>query len=214
MNDDAQSLGTDAATTQTAPGTVLEFWFGELDAEGLAAAAKSSRWWKKDPAFDARIRDRFLADQQAAMRGGYSHWCDDAPGRLALVILLDQFTRNMFRDSAAMFEADALALHTALDGIACGADTQLRGQHRIFLYMPLMHSEDLARQRECVEHMRGWHDASTGALRESLESNLRFAIAHHDIIERWGRFPHRNALLGRPSTADELAFLQQPGSSF
>ncbi len=171
---------------------VLTFWF-----------ADPGRWWKKDPAFDAEIRDRFLALHNAIERGEREDWLETRRGALSYVIVLDQFSRNMFRDSARMFESDARALAAARRILDGGADRSLSRDERMFLYMPFMHSEDMVDQDRCV-----WLFAS------ALQEWLRYAEEHRDVIRRFGRFPHRNALLGRQSTPEELDFLNQPGSSF
>jgi uncharacterized protein (DUF924 family) len=171
---------------------VLTFWFGD-----------SGRWWKKDPAFDAEIQDHFLELHDAVMRGQREDWLETSRGTLAYVIVLDQFSRNMFRGSARMFESDPRALAAARPALDRGFDRGLSGAERMFLYMPFMHSENIADQDRCVELF---------AL--PLKQWLPYAEEHREIIRRFGRFPHRNALLGRPSTSDELEFLKQQGSSF
>jgi uncharacterized protein (DUF924 family) len=171
---------------------VLTFWF-----------ADPGRWWKKAPAFDAEVRERFLALHDAVERGACADWGESPRGALAYVIVLDQFSRNMFRDSARMFESDARALATARRALDRGFDQGLSRDERMFLYMPFMHSEDIGDQERCV-----------GLFEASVPDTLRFAEQHRDIIRRFGRFPHRNALLGRSSTVEELEFLKQPGASF
>jgi uncharacterized protein (DUF924 family) len=193
---------------------VLGFWFGTLDAEGRATKEVAARWWTKDPAFDQALRDRFGALHEEVLRGEHDDWLASARGRLAAVIVLDQLSRNMFRGSARMFAADDRALAIAEEGIARGQDRELAYAERSFLYLPLEHSEDLVRQERCVELFRTWRDEAPEALRGGIDDSLDYAIAHRDIIRRFGRFPHRNALLGRESTAEELEFLKQPGSSF
>lgn len=193
---------------------VLSFWFGELDAQGRADPEQVKRWWKKDPAFDETIRQRFGALHEALMRRQYGEWLESARGRLAAVIVLDQFSRNMFRGTAAMFASDSRALEFAEAGIAQRDDRRLALAERGFLYMPLEHSEDLARQERCVALFHAWRDGLPQALRSNVESMVHFAERHHEIIRRFGRFPHRNAILGRSSSPQELEFLNQPGSSF
>ena len=193
---------------------ILEFWLGALDAHGLASEAHRRRWWNKDPAFDEEIRRRFLAAHQAVLAGQRARWLDTPSGRLASIIVLDQFSRNMFRDTPRMFAADHRAQQLTLDGLAGGDDGALPVDPRVFCYMPLMHAEDLALQDRCVSLFTALRDTLAGPARQRIDNNLRFAIQHREIIARFGRFPHRNAALGRPSTAEELAFLEQPGSSF
>jgi uncharacterized protein (DUF924 family) len=171
---------------------VLAFWF-----------ADPARWWKKDPAFDAEVRERFLALHEVIDRGDREDWLETARGALAFVVVLDQFSRNMFRGTARSFASDARARMAARRAVERGDDQALTDDQRPFLYMPLMHSEDLADQDRCC------------ALFAAARSDqLRYAESHRDIIRRFGRFPHRNALLGRASTPEEEGFLKQPGSSF
>lgn len=172
---------------------VLAFWL-----------ADPARWWTKDPAFDAEVRDRFGAVHAAIERREHEAWLETPRGAEAYVIALDQFSRNMFRDTPRMFASDAQALAAARTAVARGFDQALPPTERTWLYMPFMHSEDLADQDHCVALFQG----------VAAPENLRFAEAHRDIIRRFGRFPHRNAILGRASTPEELAFLREPGSSF
>jgi uncharacterized protein (DUF924 family) len=196
------------------PEEVLSFWFGELGADGKADKTHAERWWRKDDAFDALVRKQFAATWQAAMRGECDAWLEAARSCLAYVIVLDQFPRNMFRGSGQSFATDAHALAAVNEGIARGHDRALVGDERVFFYMPLMHSEALSDQERCVALFQQLRDDSPESMRETLENNVRFAERHRDIIAAWGRFPHRNALLGRASTAEELAFLKEPNSSF
>jgi uncharacterized protein (DUF924 family) len=193
---------------------VLQFWFGELDASGRADPQHSSCWWKKDSAFDASIRERFLALHEALRRGECATWRDSARGRLAYLIVLDQFSRNMFRDTAASFASDELALAAATDGIDLDLDRRLRLDERAFFYMPLVHSEQITVQDRCVHLYKGFAGELPEALRASLTQRVEFAERHRDIIRRFGRFPHRNAILGRTSTPEEIEFLKEPGSGF
>jgi uncharacterized protein (DUF924 family) len=193
---------------------VLEFWFGPLSADGRADAAHAQRWWKKDAAFDALIRERFLALYDAVANGEREAWLRSARGALAYVIVLDQFSRNMFRDSPRMFEQDARALRAARAAIDSGFDRQLAFDERGFLYMPLMHSEERATQARCVALFEALRDEEQGEKRERAAGSVDFAKRHRDIVERFGRFPHRNVVLGRTSTPEEMEFLTQPGSSF
>jgi uncharacterized protein (DUF924 family) len=169
---------------------VLAFW----------RDAGPRRWFKKDPVFDAGFRDRFLAAHEAATRGELAGWAGHAEGALALLILLDQLPRNAFRGSPRMFATDALALELARRSIAAGFDQQVDAGLRNFFYLPFMHSEDPQDQQQAV------------VLTEPLgDEPHRFAVMHRDIIDRFGRFPHRNALLGRASSADEERFLAEGG---
>lgn len=179
----------------TMPDDILRFWFDELT---------PAQWWRADPALDERIRQRFGALHAAAVAGELFEWRERPEGRLAEIIVLDQFSRNLYRGTAGAFAADPMALALAQEAVRAGADRALATPRRAFVYLPYMHSESL-RIHAQAEHLFS---------AEGLEDNLRAERQHKAILERFGRYPHRNAALGRPSTADELAFLQQPGSSF
>ncbi len=174
---------------------VLAFWFTELS---------PAQWWGKDAALDRAIAQRFGATLAAARAAELVGWRDAAPGRLAEVIVLDQFSRNIFRERPESFAADGMALTLAQEAVRGGFDRQLAVGERAFLYMPYMHSESA----------RIHQDALRLFDQPGLENNLDFERRHHAIIARFGRYPHRNAILGRASSAEEIAFLQQPGSSF
>jgi uncharacterized protein (DUF924 family) len=204
----------DTTTQLPRADAVLQFWFGELDATGRADEAHSARWWSKDAALDASIREQFLALHKALMLGECASWRDSARGRLAYLIVLDQFSRNMFRDSAEMFASDELAMTAAMNGIDLDLDRQLRVDERAFFYMPLMHSEQLEAHERCVNLYKGLATELPEALRANMTARVKYAEQHRDIIRRFGRFPHRNAMLARESTPEELEFLKQPGSTF
>lgn len=176
------------------PEDVVAYWFGQPQA----------RQFQKDPAFDQEIRDRFETLHRALGMGEHDDWRAAPRGRLAAIIVLDQFSRNMFRDTARMFESDERALELTLEGLARRDDQALTEAERMFFYMPLMHAEDLPLQERAVDLFTALGNANA----------TKFAIAHRDIVQRFGRFPHRNAVLGRTSTPEELAFLDGPGSSF
>lgn len=193
---------------------VLDFWFGPLDADGCADSEHSARWWKKDPGMDEEIRRRFGELHRAIRAGELDDWLADPRGRLAQVIVLDQFSRNMFRGTPASFASDPRALQLALEGLDRGDDRALPRDQRFFLYMPLMHSEELAMQDRMVALFEALLAEAPPALREKTAGFVKYAEMHRDIIRRFGRFPHRNAILDRASTREEVAFLEQPGSSF
>ncbi|MEJ6656862.1 MAG: DUF924 family protein [Pseudomonas sp.] len=174
---------------------ILEFWFEEL---------KPAMWWKKDEQLDQLIRQRFGALHRQAASGELWQWRAAPEGRLAEIILLDQFSRNMHRDRPESFAQDGMALVLAQEAIAAAADLALPVSYRNFLYMPFMHSESLAIHERAVVLF------ST----PGMEGNLDFELRHRDILQRFGRYPHRNKILGRTSTEEELVFLTQPGSSF
>lgn len=175
------------------PEEVLSFWFGKHRQE----------WFAKNPVFDAEIRARFLALHDAAAQGGFAHWADEPRSCLALVIVLDQFPRNMFRGEARAFATDALARAAARVILERGWNQQMTQAEQLFAYLPFEHSESLADQ-----------DLSCELMKDFDAEQLRYALRHREIIQRFGRFPHRNSLLGRESTAAELEFMKLPGSGF
>jgi uncharacterized protein (DUF924 family) len=185
------------------PREVLRFWFGE----GPAYASRPE-WFRKNEAFDREIERRFGPLIQAALQEGLPTWDDSAESSLARVIVLDQFTRNVFRNTPKAFAGDAQALAVARRMVADGQDLALDPVRRGFVYMPFEHAEDLPAQNESVRLFTRL-DAEAPAA-EALD----YAHRHREIVARFGRFPHRNAILGRQSTPDEVTFLQQPGSSF
>lgn len=195
---------------------ILDFWFGPVSEDGLCDDAFVSRWFRKDPTFDAEIRAQFgwVYAQLAVREQAPPAWLSGTRGTLAAIIVLDQFSRNMFRDSASMFAADAQARALCFEMIALGYDRQLPAALRTFVYMPLMHSERLVDQERCVELFQSMADELHGEVKKQVMNNVKYAIAHRDIVARFARFPHRNRLLGRVSSAEEEAFLKQPGSSF
>lgn len=181
--------------TRSEARTVLDFWFGELT---------PAQWFRKDPALDAEIGRRFGDLLAAAMHGELWSWRRSPAGRLAEILVLDQFPRNVHRDTPLAFAGDPVALVLAQEAVAQGADRALPVPRRAFLYMPYMHSESLVIHDEALRLFD----------QPGLEENLRFERRHREILERFGRYPHRNAILGRASSAEELAFLEQPGSAF
>jgi uncharacterized protein (DUF924 family) len=195
----------------TRPEDVLWFWLGEPGADPLA---KSDLWFKKNPAFDREITERFQSTLEAAVRGELASWEKTPHGRLALVVLYDQFSRNMFRDTPRAFAQDTLARDLAIEAIDAGDERILAPMERYFLYMPLMHAEDVDLQRRCVACFERLANEAPPEKRGTFDHALKYARMHADIVERFGRFPHRNAILGRATTKEEAEFLTQPGSSF
>ncbi len=187
------------------------FWFGAPDHPERNRMRKI--WFSRDPAFDAEIRQRFLEDHLRAATGAYDALADSARGVLALVILLDQIPRNLFRDDARAYASDAKARAVAERAVASGLDMQLSPVERVFIYLPFEHSENIIDQRRCLALMQAL-PATDDFPAEARAEVIDYAQKHLAIIERFGRFPHRNAALGRTSTPEEIAFLQQPGSSF
>ena len=174
---------------------VIAFWFEEI-------APKS--WWAADPAFDQLIRTRFGVLHRQALQGELFSWRSTPLGRLAEIIVLDQFSRNMHRGTPSAFAHDAMALVLAQEAVAAGADQALNPTQRSFMYLPFMHSESTL-----------IHQAAEALYRAlGQDNNLQFELRHKAIVDRFGRYPHRNAVLGRESSAEEIAFLAQPGSSF
>jgi uncharacterized protein (DUF924 family) len=186
---------------------VLDFWFGAAD--DPQHRLPRQQWFVKDDAFDALIRERFGALIERAIAGELAHWAATPSGAVAQIVVLDQFTRNAMRGSARAFAGDARALAAAQALVASGHDRALAGVQRQFVYLPFEHAEDLAMQRESMRLF-----AQLERDQPAVGELLIWAQRHHDIVERFGRFPHRNAALGRTSTPEELAFLQQPGSGF
>src|SRR5262245_14525122 len=195
----------------SSPEEILLFWLGDDPKNPLR---NSSLWWKKDPAFDQEIREKFEGDLKKAVKGDCEAWKETPRGCLAFVILLDQFSRNMYRETPKSFAQDILALTVCLEGIKKGFDRQLLPMERTFLYMPLQHSEDPKIQRRGVEAFRRLAEEAPENLKKDLEGNLQYDLRHAEIVERFGRFPHRNRILGRSSTQEEIEFLKTPGSSF
>ncbi len=186
MNDTSENL--DAST-------ILKFWFEELDPKDQFSGSEK---------VDSQIRERFTALHMKAAQNELSSWRKTAEGRLAEIIILDQFSRNIFRDDARSFAQDAQSLALAQEAIAGGFQTKLAPPRRAFLFMPFMHSES-----------KIIHEMALKLFSEKgLENNYNFEVRHKAIIDRFGRFPHRNKVLGRESTAEEIEFLKQPGSSF
>jgi len=174
---------------------VLNFWFEELSPQ---------QWWQKDDALDQSIATRFTALHQQASQCELSHWRDNAKGRLAEIIILDQFSRNMYRDTPKAFAQDSLALALSQQAIAVNADKALTAIERSFLYMPFMHSESLLIHKQACQLYKN----------NGIASNYQFELKHLAIIEKFGRYPHRNKILNRQASVEEIEFLTQPNSSF
>jgi len=182
----------------------LSFWFGAQGEYGM----RRKVWFGKDAVFDAEIKARFLALHEKAGQGALLHWTDPAGDCLALIVLLDQFPRNIFRGTARAFATDPLAREAARHALGRGYDRGMLPVERMFVYLPLEHSEALQDQLRCCELM-----APLAAFDETNDA-LQYADRHREIVARFGRFPHRNAALGRESTPEEISFLEQPRSGF
>ncbi len=191
---------------EATPEEILAFWFGREGEEGYGQFREA--WFTKDPDFDREIRDRFEDVYEAAMAGKLEAWKEEARSCLALIIVLDQFPRNMFRGDPRMYAADGLALAAARHAVEQAYDRELPPFQRMFVYLPFEHSENLEDQRFSVELFRRLAE-ETGS-----EDLVVYAVRHLRIIERFGRFPHRNEILGRRTTPEEAKFLEEPDSSF
>jgi uncharacterized protein (DUF924 family) len=190
------------------PNTVLDYWFGDGLVTGWPTQPMGEVWFGGGAVIDQEIRTRFGNLVETAVDGGLSDWEPPVLHRLALVVLLDQFTRNVFRGQAKAFAGDPRARALAERTLAQGEDAALPVVGRVFMAMPLMHAEDLASQNACVRHFENLLATADPAHARHLEKNLASAREHRDIVAAYGRFPHRNAALGRTSTAGELAYLQ------
>ena len=174
---------------------IINFWFEEIE---------QKKWWVKDEAFDSSLKERFSEIYQKACRSELFDWREHPLGRLAEIIILDQFSRNMFRGKPESFAQDPLALALSQEAVRFGADKDMNSSQKLFLYMPHMHSESIPVHLKAQELFN----------QPGLEGNLDFEMKHFRIIERFGRYPHRNEILNRPSTPEEKEFLKEPGSSF
>ena len=187
---------------------LLDYWFGPLDEQGLCIETRNPLWFQRQEDTDDFCRENYADLLESAKRGELDTWQETDNGLVALVVLMDQFSRNIHRDTPDAFAADAPALQVAQSAIKAGRDRHLPSVHRAFLYMPLEHSEDLAIQEQCV----ALFEALAAEVPEpQITSFARYAVAHRDVIARFGRFPHRNAILGRPSTPEELTYLEKHG---
>ena len=193
---------------------ILNFWFGTEQDDAEVASLQSDLWWNKSEAIDDAIRRRFGVLVEQAARADLDHWAADAEGLLALILLLDQFPRNIYRDRPQAFALDDQARNWCRYMLRHRLDQPLRPIQRLFAYLPLEHSENLEDQRQCVQLMQTLAASVPMHQRQTFEGFVDFAERHRVIIERFGRFPHRNTVLGRPSTDEEAEFLKQPGSSF
>ena len=186
---------------------ILTFWFDEIRDEPAYFEEYAPRWFVQNADFDRQIVQRFQTDHELAAQGQLTHWTETARGGLALVLVLDQFPRNMFRNDPRAFATDPLARQIAEQMIATGLDQQLRLIERYFVYVPFMHSENRAHQQRSVMLFQQLAE-------ERAYFDTSYAVRHREVIDRFGRFPHRNTVLGRVSTPEELEFLKQFGSSF
>lgn len=187
---------------------ILDFWFGEDQAAAWPEAAVTRRWFLSNAAQDADIAERFGERVEAALQQELVEWEREPQARLALILLLDQFTRNIFRGQARAFDGDHRAATLTLEGLSTGMDRRLSWAAQTFFLMPLMHAEDLELQNRGVAGFENLQERVPQALREAIAVNVRFAEEHRDLIARFGRFPHRNRALGRTSSAEEQEYLK------
>ena len=196
------------------PEAVLDFWFGAPGSAAAVAARQRPLWFAKSAANDQIVVDRFAETLVAAGAGRLDHWANTPRGRLALIVVLDQFPHHIHRGLGPSFAYDARSLTLALDMIARGEDAHVAPIERVFVYLPLEHAESLEMQDRSVALYEKLVNEAAAAERQLFEGFLDYARKHRDVVARFGRFPHRNELLGRPSTPEEIEFLKQPGSRF
>lgn len=196
------------------PESVLDFWFGISGRASEIAGRQRKLWFGKTAENDQAVSERFSTTLAAASAGKLDHWADSPRGRLALMIVLDQFPHHIFRDQPQAFATDPQALALSLAALRASEDLQLTPIERVFLYLPLEHAESPEMQARSVSLYASLANEATADERALFEGFLDYAYKHRDVVERFGRFPHRNAILGRPSTPAELEFLKQPGSRF
>jgi uncharacterized protein (DUF924 family) len=196
------------------PEIILDFWFGSNSDDLTAAKERSDLWWAKNKAMDDEIRLRFETYVILADSEQLKDWLTTPRGRLALIILTDQFPRNIYRDTAQAFSCDQKALTWCIEGLEQKIDHELRPIERVFFYLPLEHAEYIEHQDLSVKCFGELVSKANAEQKALFEGYLDFAVRHRQIIERFGRFPHRNRVFARESTPEELAFLAEPGSSF
>lgn len=193
---------------------VLETWFGNDQETPDAVDERARLWFAPDSSFDELIRDQFASFPDRALAGEFSDWAGAARSCLALVLVLDQFPRNLYRGSSQSFAYDATALEVCRDALARGLDGELSPLEAVFLYLPLEHTEDLHVQTQSVSMFRKLLGRASTQLTDRFESFLVYAQRHHAVIEQFGRFPHRNAVLGRRSTSAEIDYMESGGETF
>ena len=196
------------------PEIILDFWFGSNPDDGAVTKERSDLWWSKNEATDDEIRRRFEIYLIMAVSEQLKDWLTTPLGRLALIILTDQFPRTIYRDTAQAFSCDEKALAWCIEGLEQKVDRELRPIERVFFYLPLEHAEYLEHQALSVKYFGELASTINSEQKALFDGYLDYAVRHRQIIERFGRFPHRNKVLGRESTPEELAFLSEPGSSF
>lgn len=194
--------------------TILQYWFDEIDKFPEKLEQQSQLWFKKNDATDEFIKMHFGANLEQAKKGEFDDWVEEAEGRLALIILFDQFSRHIYRETAQAYAQDEKALQLAENGIVRGHDQKLNIIQRIFFYLPFEHAEDKDNQTKSVILFAKLLAEAPENLKNFFQITYDYAVKHKNVIDQFGRFPHRNQILGRKSTTAEVEFLQQPGSSF
>ena len=193
---------------------VLRFWFKEQELSAPQIDGRMDVWFGEDPIFDEQIVRQFSADVERASGGELDHWADDPRGRLALIVLIDQFRRNIYRNQPQAFSHDKLALKLCVEGAMQECDKGLSPIERVFFYMPLQHAESRKVQEKSRQIFGKLADAVSATYRETFETVAQFADLHADIIEQYGRFPHRNRILNRPNTPEEEEYLSGGAPTF
>ena len=193
---------------------VLNFWFSDIELDAPRVDSRMDRWFSNDPALDERIREEFLPLVEQASNGDLMDWAETPHGRLALIILLDQFRRNIFRGTAEAYTQDNLALKICIEGTMNNAYKSLSPFQRLFFFMPLQHSESLKVQEKSVGIYDALAQSVSETMQETFQTTAQFAELHHDIIEQFGRFPHRNKALSRKNTPDEENYLGADNPTF
>lgn len=196
------------------PEDVLAFWFGPPGSAAAVAGRQTRLWFAKSPENDRAVTEQFADTLQAATAGRLDHWASTPRGRLALLIVLDQFPHHVHRDQPQAFATDPQALALSLAALNVGEASRLAPIERVFLYLPLEHAESLAMQDRSVALYEALAREAAAGERALFDNFLDYARKHRDVVARFGRFPHRNAILGRVSSLEELDFLKQPGSRF
>ena len=196
------------------PDSILNFWFGSSDSAVAINNDKKALWWSKNEDTDNEIKQRFEVTARAVASGDLDHWRGDSRGILASVVCTDQFPRNIYRGTPDSFAWDPIALDLANNMVEKQWDESLPLIYRLFAYIPFEHSENLVDQETALALIGGLRDSASEEEKPIFEDFYDFAVRHHQVIDRFGRFPHRNTILGRQSTDEELEFLNQPGSSF
>jgi uncharacterized protein (DUF924 family) len=186
---------------------VLEYWFAVSERDAVNIDSRMDRWFCSDPEFDAEIGEEFGSLVEQASAGQLMNWTETPQGRLALILLLDQFRRNIYRGTSQAFSRDNLALKLSIEGTLAGDHKKLTADERMFFFMPLQHSESLQVQKKSVGIFTALADTVSDTMRETFLTAAQFAELHHDIVSEFGRFPHRNDVMGRANTEEEAAYL-------